>query len=408
MMTMTDRAAKTVLCISSYEKGQEFIRECKRQGCHTILLTAPALEHANWPRESIDEIFYMPDLSKVDDVMRGVSFLARSRIIDRIVALDDYDVWTAAALREHLRVPGMGDSTVRYFRDKLAMRLKAQEHDIPVPDFVHVLNYDKIHEYMARVPPPWVLKPRSEASTIGITKINTPEEFWSRLDTLGDQQSFHLLERYIPGEVYHVDSLVVDREVVFAEAHQYGRPPLDVFHEGGIATTCTIPRKSQDERTLKGLSKQVISAFGMVRGVTHMEFIKGSDEGRFYFLETAARVGGANIVELIEASTGLNLWREWARIETGSKEHPYQLPEHQQNYAGVIVTLARQEYPDTSAYQDPEISWRMHKRHHVGFVVTAQDSDRVKFLLDEYTRRFADDFFAVLPPRESRPPSTDQ
>ena len=405
---MTDRAAKTVLCISSYEKGQEFIRECKRQGCHTILLTAPALEHANWPRESIDEIFYMPDLSKVDDVMRGVSFLARSRIIDRIVALDDYDVWTAAALREHLRVPGMGDSTVRYFRDKLAMRLNAQEHDIPVPDFVHVLNYDKIHEYMARVPPPWVLKPRSEASTIGITKINTPEEFWSRLDTLGDQQSFHLLERYIPGEVYHVDSLVVDREVVFAEAHQYGRPPLDVFHEGGIATTRTIPRKSQDEQTLKGLSKQVIGAFGMVRGVTHMEFIKGSDEGHFYFLETAARVGGANIVELIEASTGLNLWREWARIETGSKEHPYQLPEHQQNYAGVIVTLARQEYPDTSAYQDPEISWRMHKRHHVGFVVTAQDSDRVKFLLDEYTRRFADDFFAVLPPRESRPPSTDQ
>ena len=405
---MTDRAAKTVLCISSYEKGQEFIRECKRQECHVILLTVTALEHANWPSESIDEIFYMPDLSRVEDVMRGVSFLARSRIIDRIVALDDYDVWTAAALREHLRVPGMGDSTVRYFRDKLAMRLNAQEHDIPVPDFVHVLNYDKIHEYMARVPPPWVLKPRSEASTIGITKINTPEEFWSRLDTLGDQQSFHLLERYIPGEVYHVDSLVVDREVVFAEAHQYGRPPLDVFHEGGIATTCTIPRKSQDEQTLKGLSKQVISAFGMVRGVTHMEFIKGSDEGRFYFLETAARVGGANIVELIEASTGLNLWREWARIETGSKEHPYQLPEHQQNYAGVIVTLARQEYPDTSAYQDPEISWRMHKRHHVGFVVTAQDSDRVKFLLDEYTRRFADDFFAVLPPRESRPPSTDQ
>ena len=199
-------------------------------------------------RESIDEIYFMPDLSKVDDVMRGVSFLGRSRIIDRIVALDDYDVWTAAALREHLRVPGMGETTVRYFRDKLAMRLKAQEHDIPVPDFVHVLNYDKIQEYMSRVPPPWVLKPRFEASTIGITKINAPEEFWSRLDMLGDQQSFHLLERYIPGEVYHVDSLVVDREVVFAEVHQYGRPPLDVFHEGGIATTC-VTRLSCETRS---------------------------------------------------------------------------------------------------------------------------------------------------------------
>ncbi len=402
---MTNLPPKTMLCIVSYEKGQEFMRECKRQGWYVILLTVTALEEGNWPRESLDEVFHMHDLSKVDEVIRGVSYLARSRVIDRIVALDDYDVWTAAALREHLRLPGMGDTTVRYFRDKLAMRVMAQEHGILVPDFVHVLNHDKIREYMERVPPPWVFKPRFEASTIGITKINAPEEFWPRLDTLGDQQSFYVLERYIPGEVYHVDSLVADRQVVFAEAHQYGRPPLDVFHEGGIAMTRTLPRGSEDEQTLKGLSRQVIGAFGMVQGVTHMEFIKGHEDGHFYFLETAARVGGANIVELIEAATGINLWREWARIETASQEHPYQLPEHQQNYGGVIVTLARQEHPDTSAYQEPEIVWRLDKRHHVGFVVTAQDPDRVKFLLDEYSRRFADDFFAKLPPRETRPPS---
>ena len=402
---MTNVSPKTVLCIVSYEKGQEFMRECKRQGWYVILLTVSALEEGNWPRESIDEVFHMPDLSKVDEVTRGVSYLARSRVIDRIVALDDYDVWTAAALREHLRLLGMGDTTVRYFRDKLAMRLKAQEHGIPVPDFVHVLNHDKIREYMERVPPPWVLKPRFEASTIGITKINAPEELWPRLDTLGDQQSFYVLERYIPGEVYHVDSLVVDRQVVFAEAHQYGRPPLDVFHEGGIAMTRTLPRGSEDEQALKGMSRQVLSAFGMVQGVTHMEFIKGHEDGRFYFLETAARVGGANIVELVETATGINLWREWARIETATPEHPYQLPEHKQNYAGVIVTLARQEHPDTSAYQDPEIVWRLDKRHHVGFVVAAQDPERVKFLLDEYSRRFANDFFAKLPPREARPPS---
>src|SRR5881398_108113 len=149
----------------------------------------------------------------------------------------------------------------------------------------------------------------------------------------------------------------------------------------------TLSRGSQDEQTLKELSKQVIKAFGMVRGVTHMEFIKGRDDDRFYFLETAARVGGANIVDLIEAATGINLWREWARIETASDERPYQLPEYQQNYAGVIISLARQEYPDTSVYQDPEIVWRMNKRHHVGFVVVSKDSDRVKSLLDEYTQR---------------------
>jgi hypothetical protein len=402
---MTEATAKTVLCICSYEKGQEFFRECKRQGSKVFLLTATELEHADWPFESIDGLFHMPDLSKVDDVIRGVSYLARSHVIDLIVALDDYDVWAGAALREHMRLPGMNESTLRYFRDKLAMRVKARESGIPVPDFVPVFNYDGIREFMERVPAPWLLKPRSEASTIGITRIDSTEELWSRLNALGDLQSFHLLERYLPGDVYHVDSLVFGREVIFTEAHQYARPPLNVYHEGGISSTRTLPRGSQDEQTLKDLSRQVISAFGMVSGVTHMEFIKGRDDGQFYFLETAARVGGANIVELIEAATGINLWREWARIELASGEQVYQLPECRQHYAGVIVTLARQEYPDTSAYQEPEITWRLNKRHHVGFVVTAQEHERVVFLLDDYMRRFAVDFSATLPPLENRPPS---
>ena len=404
---MTVSSPKTMLCISSYEKGQEFVRECKRQGWRVIFLTATGLEHANWPRESIDELFVMPDLSKLDDVIRGVSYLARTRIIDRIAALDDYDVLTAAALREHLRLAGMGDSPVRYFRDKLAMRVKAREQGILVPDFVHVLNHDSIRSFLAAVPPPWVLKPRAEASTIGITKINTPEEFWPRLEELADRQSYYVLERFLPGDVYHVDTLVVHREVVFAEAHRYGRPPLEVFHSGGIPTTRTLVRASEDDRVVKELNRRVVGSFGLEQGVTHTEFIKSSADGRFYFLETAARVGGANIVELIEAATGINLWREWARIETATPEHPYQLPVYTQNYAGVILTLARQEHPDTAAYQDPEITWRMSKRHHVGFVVASPDPERVNSLLDEYSRRFADDFHATLPPFETRPPSVE-
>lgn len=405
---MTGTAQKTILCLSSYEKGQEFLREAKRQGWNVIFLTVTALQNADWPRESIDEIFFMPDLSKTEDVINGVSFLARTRVIDRIVAMDDYDVWTAAALREHLRIAGMGETTVRYFRDKLAMRLKAQEYDIPIPDFVHVLNYDKIRAFMERVPPPWVLKPRAEASTIGITKISTPEEFWSRLDVLGDRQSHYVLERYLPGEVYHVDSLVYDRQVVFAEAHKYGRPPLDVFHGGGIPTTRTLPRKSAEVQTLRELNRKVIQSFGLLQGATHLEFIRASEDGQFYFLEAAARVGGANITDLVEHATGINLWREWAKIETASEEQPYKLPYVKQQYGGVIITLARQEYPDTSAYTDPEIAYRVSKRHHAGFVVVSNDPERVRELLEDYNRRFTDDFHASLPPFEERPPSSSE
>src|SRR6201995_1398255 len=188
----------TVLCLASYYKGTDFIRECHRQGCRTLLLTSHSIKDEKWPRESIDETFYMPDVQKewkLEDALLGVSFMARNEVIDRIVALDDFDVGTAATLREHLRVPGMGDSTARYFRDKLAMRTNARSEGIAVPEFIHVLNHQRLHEFMQRVPPPWVLKPRSMAGSMGIKKVRSAEDFWASLEMLGDKQSFYLLEQ---------------------------------------------------------------------------------------------------------------------------------------------------------------------------------------------------------------------
>ena len=390
-------AARTVLCLASYEKGTEFFRECKREGWNTLLVTVTALEDANWPRESIDEIFCMPDLANHADVLKGVAYLARSHNIERIIALDDYDVATAGMLREHFRLPGMGVSRATLVRDKLAMRVRARDAGILVPDFVPVLNYDAIRAFMDRVPPPWVLKPRAEASTVGIEKIESSEALWRQLDTLGDRQSFFVLERYVPGDVYHVDSLSREGEVIFSEAHAYGRPPLDVYHSGGIAITRTLPRESEDAQALEALNRLVLTALDLQRGASHMEFIRGHEDGRFYFLEVGARVGGANIAELIEASTGINLWREWARLELSDQPHAYELPERRHDYAGVIVTLARQEHPDTSGYADPEVVWRMEKHHHVGFVLASSDHARVEDLLQSYSQRFAQDFFASLP-----------
>jgi biotin carboxylase len=388
----------TILCVSGYEKGAEFMRECQRQGCRVLLVTVQSLADANWPREAIADIYYMPNEYKREDIIKGISYLARTEEFHRIVALDDYDVETAALLREHLRIPGMGDTTARYFRDKLAMRVKARDEGILVPDFIHVLNYDRLRQFMERVSPPWVLKPRSEAAAIGIKKIYSPDELWPALDALGDKQSFYVLEKYVPGDIFHVDSIVSELEVVFAVPHKYGHPPMDVAHGGGVFTTRKIPRDSPEAQALIALNQQLIKALGLVRGVTHTEFIRGRDDGQFYFLETAARVGGANIVETVEAATGVNLWREWARIEICGGERRYELPPHRDDYAGILISLARQERPDTSAYNDTEIVWRLNKKHHVGMIVASSDPARVDQLLDEYARRVYEDFFATAPP----------
>jgi biotin carboxylase len=394
---MPDQKPLTILCVTSYEKGQEFIRTCKAMGCRVLLLTVEKLKAGDWPRECLDGIFTMPEDLPLQGLIYSVSYIARSQRIDRIVALDEFDMENVSALREHMRIPGMGLTTVRYFRDKLSMRARAKEAGIRVPEFVAVLNYDDLREYMARVPAPWLLKPRSQASGIGMKKIYSPDELWPWLDELGDQQSFYLLERFVPGTVYHVDSIASERGVVFAEAHKYGTPPLTTSHQGGVFTTTTLAADASEAAELLELNRRVLQELGFVRGVTHAEFLKADSDGKFYFIEVAARVGGAFISDVIEAATGINLWREWARLEVGAGKEPYQLPPHRREYAGVILSLARQEHPDTSAYNDPEIVRHISKYHHAALILKAVSSERLQELIASYAGRFQQDFLATQP-----------
>ncbi len=397
---MPESRPLTLLCITTYEKGQEFMRECKRQGCRVILLTAEKLRDANWPRESLDETFYLPEEIPLADIVKAVTHLARNQKIDRIVALDEYDMETAATLREHLRVPGMGLTTMRYFRDKLAMRMKALDNGVRVPDFVPIVNHEDVQYYLDHTSGPWVLKPRQEASAIGIKKIHGGEELWPLVEQLGDKQSSYLLEKFVPGDVYHVDSVISECEVVFANVSKYGKPPMNVAQGGGVFTTYTVARGGEEDCCLRQINRDLIAALGLLRGVTHAEFIRAHEDGEFYFLECAARVGGAYINEMVEAATGINLWREWARIEVAGGNGSYGLPAVREEYAGVILSLARQEDPDTSEYDDPEVCLRIKRHHHAGMVLRSTDQRRVQGLLENYSQRFAEEFMAVEPPKE--------
>lgn len=401
---VTDSAAgKTVLCLASYFKGNEFLQQCKRLGWRVVLLTQESLLDKPWDRDSVDEIFGVPKIQDRQATLNTVAYLARTRDFARISPLDDYDVEIVAHLREHLRIPGMGETTARYFRDKLAMRARASDRRIAVPAFVHVLNHDRVRDFCNRVSPPWFLKPRSEASAIGIRKLHDQGEVWRIIDELGDRQSHYLLEQMVAGDIYHVDAIVSEQQLVFAEVHGYRRPPFDVMHSGGIFATRTVPRGSEIEQRLLETHRRVVEHLGFVRGVMHTEYIHGPD-GEIYFLETAARVGGVHISDLVEASTGVNLWREWAKLELDQNDQPYELPSRRNDYAGLIVSLCRQTVPDTSSYTDPEIVWRMQGRdHHVGFVVRADSHERVEELLSQLDRRIQEDFAAILPAPSAAP-----
>jgi biotin carboxylase len=259
---------------------------------------------------------------------------------------------------------------------------------------------------MSRVAPPWVLKPRADVSAMGIKKLSESEQVWRAIDvldareSLGERSSFYLLERFVAGDVFHVDSLVEEGEVVFSWASCYGRPPMEVAHEGGAFISYTVEHDSEDERQLFDINRRLLSTLDLRRGAAHAEFIKGAADGRFYFLEVASRVGGAFTAENVEAASGVNLWREWARIELAGAGERVGVKAARREYSGIVLSLARQECPDTSAYTDAEIAFRVRKNHHVGLIVRSPEQSRVRQLLDDYARRFAADFIAVAPPLE--------
>lgn len=398
-------ATERILCLASFEKGHDFLRQCAEMNVRPTLLTLEALRDAAWPREALEDLATMsPGLTR-EQIRNTVCWMARGRRFDRIVALDEFDLETAAHLREHMRIPGMGITTAAYYRDKLAMRMSARESGFLVPEFCRVLNYDEMRGYMERVPGPWLLKPRSEASAVGIRRIDEPEQLWRALDELGDKQSHYLLEKFVPGDIFHVDSIVSNCDVIFSVVHQYGRPPMQVMHEGGVFTTRTVDRGSRDWLELTALNGGLAPSFGMVRGVTHAEFIRGQD-GQFYFLEIAARVGGAFIADLVEVSTGVNLWREWARLEVFHlRGQSYVPPESFESYAGSVLCLAQTAEPNTAEFDAPEIVVRVKKHHHAGLIVRSPRAERVRQLVEEYSGEFARRFLAKMPPMEQMRPA---
>lgn len=392
----------TFLCLSSYFKGSEFLIGCKEMGNKVYLITSRRLEHEPWPRAYLDDIFFMDEVTpnKWDEhhLLNGFAHFIRDHKVDRIIALDDFDVEKAASLREHFRIPGMGQSTARFFRDKLAMRIKAYENGIPVPAFTRLFNNQEINDYMAFHRPPWLIKPRSEASAAGIKKVYNQKEAWNTINDLGDERHNYLMEQFRPGDVFHVDALSLHGDVIFSVCSQYLNTPFEVAHGGGIFQTVTLETNSHEQHLLNEINARTLKAFGMTHSASHAEFIRDHETGEFIFLETSSRVGGAHISDMVEAAAGINIWAEWAKLESCmNSNNPYHLPNHERQHAGLIISLSRFEHPDTSGFSQPEIYWRINKKNHIGFVVKSKDRQRILGLLEEFASRIARDFHASMP-----------
>ena len=295
----------------------------------------------------------------------------------------------------------MGDTTARHFFDKLAMRIEARDAGLPVPGFTGLFNDDTIKEFLSTSTGPWLAKPRRDAGSLGIRKIMTPDAFWKWSEESGELRHEYLLEEYRPGTICHVDSLNYEDKTLFTRCSQYLDAPFDVAHGGGIFQSKTMGNKDALSKKLSTLNKKVLSAFGLKHGPSHSEYIVRDGGKEILFLETSARCGGAHLTDMVEAASGISLWTEWANIEhcvlTGK---PYHLPLVDELQAGIIVTLSKYDHPHYEDFTDEEIWWRLHKKHHIGFIFQHKTGKRIEELLGNYAKRIQEEYSTTVPLKE--------
>lgn len=395
-----------IVIIASEFKGNEFIDEAQKAGWHVTLVTREDLHDKHWTWASLDEVRYVPKEAREEEYLRAVVKLAAEQPIQNIVGMDEFDVLPAARAREYLQIfKGLSRSHALCFRDKLLMRLIAASNGIDCPEFIGIFNPKDINDYLEKVPSPWIIKPRTEVSAFGIRKCEDAEQIWNVLteldsrNTWRDHPSKYQIEKFIEGDVYHVDSIIRNGRVIASGVNEYGTTPFDVAR-GGVFTSSTMDYKSKDRKKLERLNRKLLKAFKYEKGVSHAEFLKSEKDGKFYLLEVAARVGGAYIANIHEHANGFNLWREWAKLETATEENPYRKPNTRKEYAGIALALANRENPDTSHYTDEEIVYRVDKPNHVGLIFHSKSKERLEELLAEYRERITNDLLKIAPVKE--------
>ncbi len=150
-------------------------------------------------------------------------------------------------------------------------------------------------------------------------------------------------------------------------ANVYGSPRLEAKGGGGESNTWLLQRSSELASSFTVLNENFLCKPVLYSHVSHVEPIRSFPAGGVYCLKTSARVGGARTAKLVERSTGMHLWTEWAKIEAAvARGERYSPLAPRSEYAGLLVPLARQEWPDISGFDEPELVWPLNKRTMLG------------------------------------------
>jgi len=267
-------------------------------------------------KHHLHDYLQVPRLLDEADVVERVTAWLRGREVDRVLANWEVMVLTAARLRERFGVPGMSVDAVEGFRDKQLMKERVAAAGLRVPRAVRVRTLAETRAAAEQIGFPLIVKPIAGAGSADTYRVDDAGGLDAALARMQHVREASC-EEFIDGDEYTFDTVSIAGVPAFANVAQYlPRPLIARTHEWISPIIITV--RDMEQPALAGgiaLGHAVLGALGMGDGFTHMEwFRKPNDQGGdVVFGEIGCRPGGAHLVDQMNYTCDIDLFREWAR-----------------------------------------------------------------------------------------------
>ena len=277
---------------------------------------------ADTPREALPAMIrpYLHDYLRVprimdeDDVMERVTAWLRGKEIDRVLTNWEPLVILAARLRERWGIPGMSSDTVRGFRDKQLMKERVAAAGLRVPRSRRVRTDSEVRAAAEEIGYPLILKPIAGAGSADTYKIESAAELEAILPKMRGVPEASC-EEYVDGEEFTFDTVCVGGVPVYENVAAYLPKPLIMRSVESCSPVIITVRDMAQPKLRPGieLGRKVLRALNMGDGFTHMEWYLTA-KGEAVFGEIGCRPGGGHIVDQMNYTSDIDLFREWARV----------------------------------------------------------------------------------------------
>ncbi|MFO0748237.1 MAG: ATP-grasp domain-containing protein [Myxococcota bacterium] len=264
-------------------------------------------------KQHLGDYLQVPRMMDEDDIIPRVHAWLRGREVDRVASNWEPLVICAARLRERFGVPGMSVDAVRGFRDKQLMKDRVRAAGLRVPRSQRVRTASEAREAAGIIGYPMILKPIAGAGSADTYKVDDAAALEKVLAAMGHVTEASA-EEYIDGEEFTYDTVSIGGVPAFQNVAQYLPKPLVARTNEWLSPVIITARDLTLPKYQQGLElgRNVLGALGMGDGFTHMEWFLKPD-GDVVFGEIGCRPGGAHLVDQMNYTCDIDLFREWAR-----------------------------------------------------------------------------------------------